>query len=91
MLRVPDDVRSTHSQDGAIVLNIQHGQMFSLNIVGSKILDLLKRGYAEPHIAEEISREFGVSRDITDADVREFIRMLTEHHLLEMRDPGASL
>jgi hypothetical protein len=44
MYRVSDSVRSTHGQDGAIVLDIRQGQMFNLNFVGSRILELLKEG-----------------------------------------------
>jgi hypothetical protein len=47
-------VRSTHSQDGAIVLDIRQGQMFNLNFVGSRILELLKNGTAQPDIVDEI-------------------------------------
>ena len=44
MYRVSNTVRSTHNHDGAIVLDIKQGQMFNLNIVGSRILELLKSG-----------------------------------------------
>src|SRR5258707_116519 len=35
MYRVSDGVRSTHGQDGAIVLDVQQGQMFNLNPVAA--------------------------------------------------------
>ena len=57
MHRVSDTVRSTHGQDGAIVLDIRHGQMFNLNFVGSRILELLKDGSAQPQIVDEIVRD----------------------------------
>jgi len=44
MYRISKGVRSTHGQDGAIVLDVQQGQMFNLNLVGSKILELLESG-----------------------------------------------
>jgi hypothetical protein len=44
MFRISNDVRSTQTQDGSILLDIHHGQMFCLNLVGSKILELLERG-----------------------------------------------
>ena len=46
MFRLSEQVRSTHNQDGAVVLDILHGQMFRLNLVGSRMLELLKGG---PH------------------------------------------
>src|ERR1700683_4558671 len=72
MYRVSDTVRSTHNQDGAIVLDVRQGQMFTLNFVGSRHAHLLKSGSAESAIVDEISREFDVSRDLAENDVREF-------------------
>lgn len=83
MFRISSDVRSTPTQDGSILLHVHHGQMFSLNLVGSKILELLERGYDETRIAEEISNTYGVDRDIALGDVREFVETLYRHHILE--------
>ena len=44
MYRVFDTLRATHSQDGAILLDVQQGQLFNLNLVGSKILELINNG-----------------------------------------------
>jgi hypothetical protein len=84
MYRVPESIRSTHGQDGAVVLDIRQGQMFNLNVVGSKILELLKTGASEPAIVDEISSTFQVSRDVAEGDVREFIESLKQHYLLEI-------
>jgi hypothetical protein len=85
MYRVSDGVRSTHGQDGAIVLDVQQGQMFNLNLVGSRILELLERGSAEPDIVNVISREFKASREDVESDVREFIEALQKHKLVADR------
>lgn len=84
MYRVPESIRSTHGQDGAVVLDIRKGQMFNLNVVGSKILELLKTGASEPAIVDEISSTFQVSRDVAEGDVREFIESLKQQDLLEI-------
>jgi len=88
MYRVAAGIRSTHGQDGAIVLDIRQGQMFNLNLVGSKILELLEIGSTDSAIVDEISQTFEVSRDIAESDVREFIESLKQHHLLE--DSGSN-
>lgn len=85
MYRVSEGVRSTHGQDGAIVLDVQQGQMFNLNRVGSRILELLKGGSAEPEIVKVISQEFNVSLEVVKTDVREFIEALTKHKLVSDR------
>ena len=91
MYRVSDTVRSTQSQDGAIVLDVQQGQMFNLNFVGSRILELLKTGSTESAIVDQISREFGVSRDIAENDVREFLQTLKKCHLVEEHESGVAV
>lgn len=90
MFRVPEHVRTTHGADGATVLDILHGQIFRLNFVGSRILELLKQGSAEPEIAEQLAREFGIERVAAEADVGEFVETLEKHHLLSARN-GNSL
>ena len=88
MHKVSDAVRSTHGQDGAIVLDVQQGQIFSLNLVGSRIFELLKSGHAEPEIVDEIGQEFGVSRELAENDVREFLQTLKAKHLIVDHEPG---
>ena len=88
MYRVPESVRSTHGQDGAVVLDIRQGQMFNLNVVASKILELLKTGASEPAIVAEIRSTFQVSQDVAEGDVREFIESLKQHQLLESCGPN---
>jgi hypothetical protein len=85
-VRVSEKIRSTHSQDGGIVLDILHGQMFRLNFVGSRILELLKQGHSEPEIAQKLAHDFGIDRAIAEADVHEFVETLEKHHLLNVRE-----
>ena len=59
--------------------------MFNLNLVGSRILELLERGSAEPDIVNVISREFNASREAVENDVREFIDSLKKHKLVADR------
>ena len=88
MYRVAESVRSSHGQDGAIVLDIRQGQMYNLNLVGSRILELLKTGATESAIVDEISQRFEVSKAVAETDVREFIESLKQHQLLE--DSGSN-
>ena len=87
MFRISDTIRRTETADGGIVLDIHHGQMFCLNIVGSKVLELMQRGYDDTTIADEISRTYGANREVVRADVLEFIDTLQKHHILQ---PGRS-
>ena len=91
MYRLSDTMRSTHNQDGAIVLDVRQGQMFNINFVGSRILELLNTGSTESSIVDEISREFGVSRDLVENDVRQFLQNLKRCQLVEEHEPGMAI
>jgi len=87
---VSEHVRTTHGVDGATVLDIFHGQMFTLNFAGSRILELLKHGSTGVEIAEQLAREFRIEQGTAEADVREFFKTLEQNQLLTVRD-GNSL
>jgi hypothetical protein len=91
MYRVSDTVRSTHNQDGAILLDIRQGQMFNVNFVGSRILELLKNGSPESAITNQIIREFGVSRELAETDVGQFLETLKKYHLVEEHNPNVAV
>lgn len=73
------------------MLDIHHGQMFCLNVVGSKIIELLERGLDEAQIAEQVSSAFAADIDTVRADVRDFIDVLNKHHILQMRNAGGTI
>ncbi len=79
-------VRSAKTADGRVILDIPHGQMFSINAVGSKILELLEQGEDEPRIAEEISRAYAVNVELVRPDIHDFIEALRKHHIVRPTD-----
>jgi Coenzyme PQQ synthesis protein D (PqqD) len=88
IVKLSEHVRSTHNADGAVVLDILHGEMYRLNFVGSRMLELLKQGCTNAQIADAISREFGVARETVTADLEEFLQHLAKHKLLNLSEPG---
>ena len=91
MYRIPESVRSTQTQDGAIILAIHTGQVLRLNTTGSLIFERLKDGVTESEIIDSISQQFGVSSTIATQDVREFLKELEELGLLCRRFPDQAL
>jgi len=83
MYRVSHDVRSTHSLEGGVALDIRQGHIFNLNTTGSLILELLKSGRSESEIVNMIREDFGVRLEAAEADVHEFLRALIDHKLIE--------
>ena len=91
MLNTSESVRSTQTTDGRILLDVRHGQMFSLNVVGSKILELIEQGWDEARIAEEISRTYATTIEVVRTDVHEFIETLRRQSILRANGPGDSI
>lgn len=87
-MKLSAQLRATHNQDGAVVLDILHGRMFQLNLVGSRMLEFLRQGASESQIVEEISRLFRVPQETVATDFREFVAHLETHHLLEIAQPS---
>lgn len=83
MFKISNTIRRTETADGGILLDVHHGQMFCLNVVGAKILELMQQGYDESRIADEISRDYGADKEVVRADVTEFIEALQKHHILQ--------
>lgn len=83
MFKVSDNIRRTATPDGGILLDVHHGKMFCLNVLGASILELMQQGYDQPQIAEAISKKYGVGLDKVRADVAEFIEDLQKHHILQ--------
>jgi hypothetical protein len=86
-MKLLTQVRAAYSRDGAVLLDVHDGQMYRLNVVGSRMLELLNAGSTEIQIADELSLEFGVARETVAKDLQEFFARLQEHSLLE---PGTS-
>jgi len=90
MYKVSNRVRSTQSQDGTIVLDIERGRMLRLNLTGSLIFERLQRGQTESQIADGISQEFRVSQDIAQTDVGEFLKSMEQAGLIRKDTPQVS-
>lgn len=82
MYQVSAGVRSTRNEDGGIVLDIDHGQMFRLNPVGALILELLRKGLPEKEIAKDMAQQYSIREETAVADVREFLKSLEAHKLV---------
>jgi hypothetical protein len=82
-------VRETASEDGAVLLDVEQGICFSLNRVGLRIWELLKKRCSLDQIAEALGQEFPVSRSQLLSDTTEFIAELEAKHLIHR--PGHTI
>jgi hypothetical protein len=75
-------VREAASEDGAVLLDIEQGICFSLNPVGLRIWELLKKRYSLDQIADALAQEFSVPRSQLLTDASEFIEALESKNLI---------
>lgn len=93
-LTIGSGVREVTSEDGAVLLDVEQGICFSLNPVGLKIWELLKKKFSLDQIVDTLGAEFTVPREQLRSDALEFIEALQAKHLLgragqdEPRRPG---
>jgi len=82
-MRPAAGVRAVANQDGAVMLDIEHGQMLSANPLGARIWQLIAAGQTREQIAVSISQECSVDAEVVRRDVNEFIESLVRNHLVE--------
>jgi hypothetical protein len=85
MLTISTSVRMTKSQDGAILLDVEQGEIFTLNPVGTRIVELLQEGRDEFSLAGTLSREFSVPEEVVRGDVDDFLTRLRQQRLIHDR------
>ena len=56
--------------------------MFSLNVVGSEVLELLGAGLDEAEIAAQLSASYGKDIGTVCTDIHDFLEALNLHHIL---------
>jgi hypothetical protein len=69
------------------LLDVQQGQVFRLNVLGSKILELLQKGSNEEEIVHRISGSYDVDVDTVRIDLRNFFKDLSQNKILLAQDP----
>ncbi len=71
-------VRSAFSKDGAVVMHIQQGLMYSSNPVGGLILELLSQGGSIEEIVDRVCRECEIphERDMVHREVEQYMKHL---------------
>jgi len=76
MVPFTETIRTLSSTDGGVVLDLRSGQMFRVNQLGARVLDLLVHGDSPAQIALKLSVEFQVALTEVQTDVDEFVESL---------------
>ncbi len=78
-------------EDEAVLLDLDSGQYYGLNNVGTRIWQLLGAGNSASSIRELVVQEFEVAEAQAEADVEALIEMLLARHLLVLQgEPRAA-
>ena len=83
MFSISKSVRLTKSQDGGILLDVEHGAIFSLNPVATRIVELLEQEQTVSSLVAQIMHDFGVSDATIAEDVDAFLAKLRQQRLLQ--------
>jgi hypothetical protein len=89
-MRISKTVRTAANQDGAVLMDIRKGQMFSINPVGSRIWQQLNDACTPEEIAQELMTDFGISREQALYDVKEFAQQLEAQQLIRWSESQES-
>jgi hypothetical protein len=75
-------LRSIIDRDGAVILDVEHDAMLTLNSTGGYVWERLKQGKLIDEIICELARETNTDPTTVDRDVHAFIDELKSKHLL---------
>lgn len=85
LLQITDQQISAEFLDGeTVILNLKDGVYYGLNIVGTRIWDLLQEPRTPPQIQEALLEEFDVDPDRCQQELMELLRDLIDHGLIQI-------
>lgn len=83
MFRFPETIRSSHVDDGSVLLDTRSGRIFSFNQTASRILQMIEAGFDRNAIVEHMIQEFRAEPQTAEKDVCEFLHLLQHNQLLQ--------
>jgi hypothetical protein len=97
MWNVSGSVRSMYTQDGAVLLDIDKGLCYSLNVVAAKVwnaLDERPKGIDFTGLVDAVGTHFDVPRERLETDITEHLAKLEKMGLVrrspQMRSQASS-
>jgi len=82
MNELSQGLRHTRNGDGAIVLDVDRGKMFSTNATGALLFELLSAGLDDATIVARFAEAFEIDAGVAAADLSAFRELLSQHSLL---------
>jgi Coenzyme PQQ synthesis protein D (PqqD) len=82
MMYPTPNLRAIANDDGAVILDIEHDSISTLNPTGAYVWQRLARGESLETIIANLASDTGEVLLLVDRDVREFVDDLKQRHLL---------
>ena len=82
MVTTPTHLRSIVDHDGAVILDIDHDLMLTLNSTGAYVWARLQQGRLMDEIVADLASESGADIATVNRDVRAFMEQLMSKRLL---------
>lgn len=79
---VPGHVVSRQIGGETVILNLESGTYFGLDVVGARIWQLIAEGKSVAETRAVMLAEFDVAEDVFDRDLEKLLRDLRDHDLL---------
>lgn len=71
--------------DETVILNIETGFYYSLEKIGSRILEMLAAGKDEQEIVIKITEEYGISKEQASKDLKDLIKQFSSEKLISIK------
>jgi len=81
--RIVPDIRAATDADGAVLLNVATGAVFSLNEVGGRIWAMIEQGLPRQSIFVSLAAEFDVPEEQLENDLNLFLEQLESKGLVQ--------
>ena len=82
MMSQASNLKAIVDEDGAVILDIEHDLMSTLNPTGAYVWQGLQRGETIDTIIANLSRDTGEDSLLVEPDVREFVAELQRKQLM---------
>lgn len=76
------DIISSEMDEETVMMNIEQGEYYGVNPVGSRIWELLETPWTFGSLCAQLRKEFDVSEEECKRDVGEFVNVMREKNLV---------
>lgn len=90
IIRRSQAVMSADLGEETVMMDIEKGQYYGLDEVGSRIWALVERPMSIRHLCEQLVSEYEIPLDRCELEVVGFVGSLLEHDIVEIVDDAAT-